>query len=122
MKTLTHGFPHYHKYGFKFKYEKDNEILKENYNNYQNNPKITKSKLLLLLKKNNVNEKSIETVTKVFNKLKNNEISIQKFVKLYTLDLTNKENCDLIYKIYIELYKEAGYKLYYTKDYILNLK
>ena len=118
LKTLTHGFPHYHKYGFKFKYDEDNEILKENYMNYLSNPKITKNKLLSLLKKKNIDEKIIKSI----NKLPNEEISIKKFIKLYTLDLTNKENCDLIHKIYIELYKEAGYKLYSTKEYILNLK
>ena len=122
LKTLTHGFPHYHKYGFKFKYDEDNETLKENYNNYQNDPKITKNKLLSLLKKKKVDEKTIESINKVLDKLPNNEISIKKFVKLYTLDLINKENCDLIHKIYIELYKEAGYKFYSTKDYVLNLK
>ena len=54
--------------------------------------------------------------------LSNNEISIKKFVKLYTLDLTNNEKCDFIHKIYIELYKEARYKPYFTKSYVLNLK
>lgn len=122
LKTLTHGFPHYHKYRFKFKYDEDNEILKENYNNYHNNPKITKKKLSSLLKKKKVDEKTIELINKILDKLPNDEISIKKFVKLYTLDLTNKENCDLIHKIYIELYKEAGYKFYATEDYILNLK
>jgi hypothetical protein len=122
LKTLTRGFPHYHKYGFKFKYDEDNEILKENYNNYQNDPKITKKKLLSLLKKKHIDEKMIESINKILDKLSNDEVSIKKFVKLYTLDLTNKENCDLIHKIYIELYKEAGYKFYSTKDYILNLK
>ena len=48
LKTLTHGYPHYHKYGFKFKYDKDNKILIENKNNYNNDPKITKNKLLLI--------------------------------------------------------------------------
>ena len=86
--------------------------------NYLSNPKITKNKLLSLLKKKNIDEKIIKSI----NKLPNEEISIKKFIKLYTLDLTNKENCDLIHKIYIELYKEAGYKLYSTKEYILNLK
>ena len=121
LKTLTHGYPHYHKYGFKFKYDKDNEILIENNNNYKNDPKITKNKLLLLLKNNNVDEKSITKIIKVFDKLKNNEISIKKFVELFTSDLNNKENCDLIHKIYIDLYKEAGYKPYYTTDYILDI-
>lgn len=121
LKTLTHGFPHYHKYGFKFKYDEDNEILKDNYNNYQNDPKMTKTKLLSLLKKKKVDEKTIGSINKILDKLPNDDISIKKFVKLYTLDLTNKENCDLIHKIYIELYKEAGYKPYHTKDYILNL-
>ena len=46
LKTLTHGFPHYHKYGFKFKNDEDNKILNDNYKNYQNDPKITKNKLL----------------------------------------------------------------------------
>ncbi len=119
---MTHGFPHYHKYGFKFKYDEDNETLKDNYNNYHNNPKITKIKLLSLLKKKNVDEKKFESINKVLEKFPNDEISIKKFVKLYTLDLTNKENCELIHKIYIELYKEAGYKLYFAKDYVLNLK
>jgi hypothetical protein len=121
LKTLTHGFPHYYKYGFKFKYDNDNEILKENYNIFLNDPKITKKNLLLLLKNNNINEQTIKSINKVLKKIPNNEISIKKFVKLYTLDLTNKENCDLIHKIYIELFREAGYKLYPTKDYILNL-
>lgn len=122
LKTLTHGFPHYHKYGFKFKYDEDNDTLKENFQNFLNDPKITKKKLSLLLKKKKINEKTIETINKILGGLPNDEISIKKFVKLYTLDLTNKENCDLIHKIYIFLYKEAGYKLYSTKDYILNLK
>jgi len=30
-KTMTQGFTHYHKYGFKYKYEPDNQILKKNY-------------------------------------------------------------------------------------------
>lgn len=121
LKILTHGFPHYHKYGFRFKYNKDNEILIENNNNFQNDPKITKNKLLSLLKNNNVDENLIDKIIKVFDKLKNNEISIKKIVDLFTSDLNNKENCDLIYKIYIDLYKEAGYKPYFTKDYILNI-
>lgn len=121
LKTLTHGFPYYHKCGFKFKYDADNGILKDNYENYLKNPKITKEKLLSLLKKKNINEKMLESINKVLNKLPNDEISIKKFVKLYTLDLTNKENCDLIHKIYIDLYKKADYKPYYTKDYILNI-
>lgn len=121
LKTLTHGFPHYHKYGFKFKYDEDNETLKDNYNNYLNNPKI-KKKILTLLKKKKIDEKLIESINKVLDKLQNDEISIKKFVKLYTLDLTNKVNCNFIHKIYIELYKEAGYKLYSTKSYVLNLK
>ena len=118
LKTLTHGYPHYHKYGFKFKYDKDNEILIENNNNYKNDPKITKNKLLFLLKNKNVDKKSITKIIKVFDKLKNNEISIKKFVEFFTSDLNNKKNCDLIHKIYIDLYTEAGYKPYYTKDYI----
>lgn len=122
LKTLTYGFPHYHKYGFKFKYDEDNEILKYNYNNYLNDPKITKKKLLLLFKKKNIDEKIIRSINKAFDKLPNDEISIKKFVKLYTLDLTNIENCDFVHKIYIELYNEAGYKLYHTKDYVLDLK
>jgi hypothetical protein len=122
LKTLTHGFPHYHKYGFKFKYDEDNETLIENYKKYQNDPKITKKKLLSLLKKKNVDEKTIESINKILDKLPNDEISIKKFVKLYTLNLLNKENCDMIHKIYIELYKEAGYKFYSTKEFYLNLK
>ena len=121
LKTLTHGFPHYYKYGFKFKDDGDNEILKDNYYNYLNDPKITKIKLLSLLTKKKVDEKTIESINKVLDKLPNNEISIKKIIKLYTLDLTNKENCNLLYKIYKELYIEAGYKLL-SKDYVLNLK
>ncbi len=145
LKTLTHGFPHYHKYGFKFKYDEDNETLIENYNKYKTDPKITKKKLLSLLKKKNVDEKTIESINKILDKLPNDtqeikhsliygahhkidtnfigcEISIKKIVKLYTLNLLNKENCDMIHKIYIELYKEAGYKFYSTKEFYLNLK
>ncbi len=122
LKTLTHGFPHYHKYGFKFKYDEDNETLKENYKKYLNDPKIKKKKLLSLLKNKKVNEKTIESINNILDKLPNDEISIKKFVKLYTLNLLNKENCDMIHKIYIELYKEAGYKLYFTKEFYLNLK
>lgn len=122
LKTLTHGFPHYHKYGFKFKYDEDNETLIENYKKYQNDPKITKKNLLSLLKKKKVDEKTINSINKILDKLPNDEISIKKFVKLYTSNLLNKENCDMIHKIYIELYKEAGYKFYSTKDFYLNLK
>ena len=122
LKTLTHGFPHYHKYGFKFKNDEDNKILNDNYKNYQNDPKITKNKLLSLLKNNNIDKKIIESINKVLAQLQNDEISIKKIVKLYTLDLDNVEYCDFIHKIYIQLYKQAGYKPYYTKDYVLNLK
>jgi hypothetical protein len=33
----------YYKYNFKFKYKADNDILKENYNNYLKDPKIKKN-------------------------------------------------------------------------------
>jgi hypothetical protein len=120
LKTLTRGFPHYYKYGFKFKDDGDNEILKENYDNFLNEPKITKIKLLSLLKKKKVDEKTIKSINKVLEKIPDDVISIKKFIKLYTLDLTNKEYCNLLYKIYKELYIEAGYKLL-SKDYVLNL-
>lgn len=97
--------------------------------NYKNNPKMTISKLLLLLKKKNIDKETINSINKILDKLPHDEISIKKFVKLYTLNLINKEkmklnkeNCNLIHKIYIESYKEAGYKFYSTKNYVLNLK
>ena len=68
LKTLTYGFPHYHKYGFKFKYDEDNETLKDNYNNYMSDPKITKQNLLLLLKKKKINKKITESINKILDK------------------------------------------------------
>ena len=41
---------------------------------------------------------------------------------MLTLDLNNGEFCELIEKIYIDLFEIAGYKPYYTKDFELYLK
>jgi hypothetical protein len=121
LKTITYGFPHYYKYKFKFKNNLDNDILKENYNNFIKDPKIKKNKLLSLLEKNGVSNDMFEKINNILTKIESDNISIKKFVKLFTLDLTNEKYCKFIYSIYIDLYKEAGYKSYFTKDYELNL-
>lgn len=120
LKTLTHGVPHYYKYGFKFKYEDDNKILKKNYKNYLTDPKITKEELLNLLKDKGKID-MINHLTKVINKIETNEISIKKFVLLLTRDLKNNDYCELVYNIYVDLYIKAGYLPYYTKDYVLSI-
>ena len=122
LKTMTHGTTHYHKYGFKFKNLEDNKILKKNYELFLTDPKITKKKLLSLLDKKNIDKKIILSVNKILDKLPNNEISIKKIVKLYTLDLENIVHCNFIFEIYIELFKKAGYTPYYTKDFELDLE
>ena len=125
LKTMTHGFTHYYKYGFKFKYEPDNEILKKNHEHFLTTPTIKSNKILELLEEKKIDNKTINKIKKLFEIYKkennNNDISVRKFVKLYTNDLTNKEQCKFIEKIYIDLYTLAGYKPYFTKDYVLIL-
>lgn len=125
LKTLTHGFPHYHKYGFKYKYDHDNQILKENYKHFLTSPTINANKILSLLKEKKIDNKIINKIKKLFEIYKkennNNEISVRKFVKFYTNDLKDIERCNFIKKIYIDLYTLTGYKPYLTKDYVLYL-
>ena len=115
LKTLTHGVTHYYKYGFKFKLNKDNHLLKLNYQNFKNDPKIHKNDLLKLIE--NSDKDIYQEVSKVLDKINNKEISIKKFVKLFTQQLDNEKYCKFISNIYIELYDLAGYKPYFTKDY-----
>ena len=120
IKTMTHGIPHYYKYGFKFKLENDNKILNNNYKNYMKDPKINKNDLLEIIKnKGSVN--IINHLYKVINKLSKEEISIKKFILLLTQDLENREYCELTNNIYITLYEYGGYKPYYSKSYELLL-
>jgi hypothetical protein len=63
----------------------------------------------------------IEEINKILSKIESDNISIKKFIKLFTLDLTNKKYCKFINSIYIDLYKEAKYKPYFTKDYELKI-
>ena len=64
----------------------------------------------------------IKKLFKIYEKETNSDdISVKKFVKFYTMDLNNISRCELIEKIYIDLYKLVGYKLYSTKDYLLNI-
>jgi hypothetical protein len=126
LKTLTHGFTHYHKYGFKFKNSDDNKTLKKNNKIFLTDPKINKDKLMKLIKNKINNNKTIEQVINILDKYEKkyytNVISIKKFVKILTLDLLNIDFCELIDNIYIDLFKFAGYEPYYTKDYELILK
>lgn len=121
LKTLTYGYPHYHKYGFKFKYTEDNKILKENYYNFKTDPKITKTNFLLLLQNKKIDNQIINQLNKILEKIPNDNISIKKIVLLFTKKLNDNENCDFIHKIYIDLYREAGYKPFYTKDYYIKI-
>lgn len=125
LKTLTQGFPHYHKYGFKYKYEPDNQILKENYKHFLTSPTINANKILSLLKEKKIDNTTINKIKKLFEIYKkennNDDISVRKFVKFYTNNLKDIERCDFIKKIYIDLYTLAGYKPYLTKDYVLYL-
>lgn len=125
LKTMTHGFTHYHKYGFKYKYEPDNQILKENYKRFLTAPTIKANQILNLLKEKKIDDERIERIKKFIEKFKkennNDNIPIKLFVKLQTYDLTNIERCKFIEKIYIDLYTLAGYKPYLTKSYILKL-
>ena len=126
LKTLTHGFTHYYKYGFKYKYEPDNKILKENHKHFLTTPTIKSKEILSLLKEKKISSKIIDKIIKLFEiyKKENNsdDISVRKFVKFHTHDLTDIERCKFIEKIYIDLYKLTGYKIYSTKDYILTLQ
>lgn len=126
LKTMTHGFTHYHKYGFRYKYEPDNKILKENHEHFLTAPTIKANKILTLLNEKKIDDKTIEKIKKLFEIYKketnSDYISVKKFVKFYTNDLTNIEYCKFIEKLYIDLYKLAGYKPYFTKDYYLKLK
>ena len=122
LKTITHGYPHYIKYGFKMKNENnpDNDIIKENYDIYLSNPTINKNKLINIIK-NKSDDETIKKIIKVINKLENDEISIKKFVKLLMIDLENNNYCKLIYNIYMKLYRHAKYLPLVTNSYELYL-
>jgi len=91
LKTQTHGFTHYYKYGFKFKNSDDNETLKNNYKIFLTDPKIKKDKLMTLIKNKINNNKTIEQVINILDqyekKYNTNIISIKRFVKILRLDL-----------------------------------
>lgn len=126
LKTLTHGYPHYHKYGFIYKNKKDNKILEKNKQIFTSEPKINKNQLVLLIKNNFDKKNIIETVINILNKYEkkynNNVIPIQKFVKLLSLDLNNTNFCELLESIYMDLFEIAGYSKYFTQDFVLVLK
>ena len=46
LKTMTHCFTHYYKYGFKYKYEPGNQILKENNEHFLTAPTIKANQIL----------------------------------------------------------------------------
>ena len=121
LKTLTHGIPHYYKYGFKYKYDKDNKILKENHKHFITDPKMKKNDLILLIKEKKIDDNVIKQLIKILGSDKTDKVSIKRFVKMITLDLNNIEYCNLIEKIYIDLLEIAGYITYYTKDFELYL-
>jgi hypothetical protein len=126
LKTLTHGFPHYYKYGFKYKNEDDNTILKNNHIKFLTDPKININNLITLIKNKSKNKNAIDKSINILNKYEKkyniDKISIKKFVKILTLDIFNIEFCELIECIYVNLFKLSGYEPYYTKDLELNLK
>lgn len=119
LKTITHGVTHYRKYGFKLKNELDEQIARENHDIYMSDPQITKKKLLKLIL-TNANKEIIEKLIKSINEIDKPTISIRKFTKLM-LDLNDEYSCELIYKIYINLFSLAGYKAYHMRDYELLL-
>ena len=125
LKTMTHGFTHYHKYGFKYKYVSDNKTLKKNHELFLTNPTIKADVILKILKNKKIDNETIDIIKKLFETYKkdtkSDDISVKKFIKFHTTDLTNKKRCKFIERIYIDLYKKAGYKTYFTKDYILKL-
>lgn len=123
IKTLTHGFTHYHKYGFKYKYDPDNQILKDNYKHFLTAPTIKANKIISLLEEKNIDKKTIEKIKKLFEMYEkdtnSDDISVKKFIKFYINDLSDVVRCAIIEKIYIDLYTLSGYKPHLTKDYFL---
>lgn len=123
LKTMTQGLTHYSKYGFKYKRDYDNTILKKNHKHFLTDPTIKADIILKLLKNKKIDDETIDKIKKLFEIYKkdtnSDNISVKKFVKFYTEDLTNKKRCAFIERIYGELYILAGYKTYLTKDYIL---
>lgn len=125
LKTMTQGFTHYYKYGFKYKYDPDNQILKENHEHFLTAPTIKSNKILELLEEKKIDNiiiKKIKKLLEIYKKENNSvDISVRKFVIFHTNDLTDVERCKFIEKIYIDLYILAGYKPHLTKDYVLIL-
>ena len=113
VHTLTHGYPWYAKFGFKFINNKDNKILKHNKEKLDNlktfdlsfdglmyiifdNIVHTKSHTLILGEDNFIN--SINNIINIY--LKNKEKTLYNFFS----ELTRHE-CDIMCLIYNELFK-----------------
>ena len=120
LKIITHGHPHYTKYGFRFKDKINNEIMENNYEIFLSNPTINKNELINLIKEN-ANDNIINKLLKVLNKFEGNEVSIKKFVKLLMIDLDNNDYCELIHKIYQKLYLLANYTPLISSKYELDI-
>jgi hypothetical protein len=121
LKTLTHGTTHYTKYGFNFKQKIDRDTYNENKILFNRIPSIDKNELKKLIFKADIDEEITKYLFRVIDKFDNSKIAIRKVAILLTKDLENEEFCKLIYLIYYDLYKIAGYKPYYSKDYELFL-
>ncbi len=120
LKTMTHGLPHYAKYGFIPKDSDDKIIFDQNYQIYLQNPRINKSELINLIK-GTTDKKIISQIIKVLNEINEQNISIKKFISMVTTNLENNQFCELANKIYKKLYISAGYKPLLSQDYKLKL-
>jgi hypothetical protein len=121
IKTLTQGTTHYIKYGFTFVEKIDIDNYNENKKIFKKNPSINKKILKKIILDANVDKFTTDHLFRVIDKIEHQEISIKKFVLLLTIDLKNENFCKLIYLIYYDLYKIAGYRAYYSKNYELLL-
>ena len=121
LKTMTHGLSHYAKYGFTPKELIDKDILDRNYQIYMNNPKINKLELIQMIKSNK-NEKIVNHLINVLNKINDQNVIIKKFILMIMSDLENNEYCEFVNNIYKKLFIYAGYKPLLSHDYELEIK
>ncbi len=120
LKTITHGKPHYVKYGFNIKDPDDKKTLIDNYKRYLEDPKIPKKELIDMIK-GKANKEVINHLSLEIERYRQEEIPIKEFILMISKDLTNNEYCELVNNIYKKLYIYGGYKLYLSNDYELEI-
>ncbi len=124
LRTLTKGEPYYCKFGFKPKYDEDNEIWEFNKNKFIGKPSMTKKELIKILMyrefdENDTYDKKIlfHINNNIIPKLKDNN-KISRFIKMI-MECKSYTSCHLLNVICMIIYNKIGYKKYINKTFIL---